>query len=268
MYINNKIITCFMSYTIEEKNLERQHLLAEFLAPISAHALNNIVLPEAATILDLGCGLGDTSLMLSIHFPNSSVTGLDQDASLIDAARTMNKNKNAALQFQEGNALKLPFPDNSFDFVFTRYLLHHIKDSLSVLEEMKRVCKPGGIVFAQEPDLHFLQSYPESWAYPQMKEFTNILFADALLGRKLLSYFGLLQLKEIGQHAEVIFGANTAKKRFLTLTAEAQRTAVLQNKIITEKKLNELIEECRRLENDPQTIILTFPTIAVWGIKN
>ena len=66
-----------MSYTIEEKNLERQHLLAEFLNPVSLNALKNISLPKEATILDIGCGLGDTTLMLNERFPNSNITGLD-----------------------------------------------------------------------------------------------------------------------------------------------------------------------------------------------
>lgn len=258
-----------MSYTIEEKNLERQHLLAEFLAPLSAHALNNISLQKGTKILDIGCGLGDTSQMLSRQFPGTIVTGLDQDETLVEAARKMNIAQAGDMQFEQGDALKLPFPADSFGFVFTRYLLHHITDPLAVLEEMKRVCKPGGIIFAQEPDIHFIQSYPESWAYPQMKEFTNFLFADALLGRKLISYFNSLQLEEIDYNAEVILGTgNHAMKRFLTLTAEAQRTAVLKNKLLGEKKFDELILECRRLEQDPHTIILAHPTIAVWGRKS
>ena len=257
-----------MSYTIEEKNLERQHLLAEFLAPLSARALKNISLQKGARILDLGCGLGDTSLMLFRRFPGTMVTGIDQDGNLIKTARTMNIAENAHMQFEQGDALKLPFPADSFDFVFTRYLLCHITDPIAVLEEMKRVCKPGGILFAQDPDLHFIQSYPESWAYPQMKEFANLLFADALLGRKLISYFNSLQLEKIEHDAEVILGTgNHPLKRFITLTAEAQRTAVIKNQLLEEKKFDELMLECRRLEQDPHAIILSHPTIAVWGRK-
>jgi trans-aconitate methyltransferase len=66
-----------MIYTIEETDLERQHLLAEFLQPISLKALETIEFPDNATILDIGCGLGDTTLMLNERFPNSTITGLD-----------------------------------------------------------------------------------------------------------------------------------------------------------------------------------------------
>jgi ubiquinone/menaquinone biosynthesis C-methylase UbiE len=199
-----------MIYTIEEVNLERQHLLALMLESTSLHALETISLPAGSTILDLGCGLGETTEMLSKRFPGTHLTGLDQNETLIQAARETKIKPGSYMQFIEGNALHLPFEDNSFDFVFTRYLLHHIPDAMAVLEEMKRVCKTGGIVFAQEPDVNSLQSYPENWAYPKMKEFVNLLFADALIGRKLFSFFRSLQLKKIAHRAEVVLSEDSS----------------------------------------------------------
>lgn len=74
------------AYTISKTDLERQHLLTQFLKPFSLNALENISLPKNATVLDIGCGPGDTTLMLNERFPNSRITGLDGDASLIEAA--------------------------------------------------------------------------------------------------------------------------------------------------------------------------------------
>src|SRR5205085_1456697 len=138
-----------MIYTIEETDLERQHLLAELLKPVSLNALKNISLPKHARILDIGCGLGDTTLMLNERFPNSTITGLDGDASLIETATEEKTLLYSNLNFVCADALHLPFKDNSFDFVFCRYVLHHIPNAVAALHEMKRVCKDGGIVFAQ-----------------------------------------------------------------------------------------------------------------------
>src|SRR5438045_19120 len=142
-----KIITANkknMIYTIEETDLERQHLLAQFLEPVSLNALANISLPKHATILDIGCGLGDTTLMLNERFPNSTITGLDGDASLIETAIEEKKLLHPNLDFVCADALRLPFEDNSFDFVFTRCCLHHLPSAMDGIKEMKRVCKPGG----------------------------------------------------------------------------------------------------------------------------
>src|SRR6478672_10623592 len=113
-----------MIYTIEETDLERQHLLAQFLEPISLNALKNISLPKHAGILDIGCGLGDTTLMLNERFPNSTITGLDGDENLIETAIEEKKSVHHNLDFVCGDAIHLPFEDNSFDFVFIISHLH------------------------------------------------------------------------------------------------------------------------------------------------
>jgi len=257
-----------MIYTIEEKNLERQHLLAQWLDPLSRHALERISLRKGSKILDVGCGLGDTTLMLSKCFEDTRLTGLDQDMELIEEAKAANQAGHSTMQFVTGDAQQLPFPDNSFDFAFTRYLLHHVPDGLTALKEMKRVCKSGGIVFAQVPDINFMQSYPESWAYPQLKEFMNLLFKDPLIGRKLLGYYKSLQLENIQYDVRVILaGGDSVIKRFYSMTAEALSKTLLKNNLIEEKRLDEWIKELIRIEQDEDTIVLLYPIISVWAAK-
>ena len=258
-----------MTYTIEETDLERQHLLAEFLNPLSLKALATIVLPKNASILDVGCGLGDTTLMLNERFQDSTITGLDGDASLIETAIEGKKILYPNLAFVCGDALHLPFEDNSFDFVFSRYILHHIHEAVAALKEMKRVCKQGAIVFAQDPYANFFQSYPENTTYPKFKEVINHLFADALIGRKLISYFKSLQLKNIQHNTQTILADHkTVLKKFYRMTAEAMGKAILQKKLLTKDKLNEWIKELEEIEHDEDAIVLTHPIIAVWGTKS
>ena len=54
--------------------------------------------------------------------------------------------------FREGDAMALPFDADSFDFVFTRFLLVHLPDPLVALREMFRVAKPGALVAAGDLD--------------------------------------------------------------------------------------------------------------------
>jgi ubiquinone/menaquinone biosynthesis C-methylase UbiE len=257
-----------MTYTIEETDLERQHLLAEFLKPVSLNALKNISLPEKASILDIGCGLGDTTLMLNECFPNSTITGLDGDTSLVEVAIGKKKTVYPNLDFVCADALRLPFDDNSFDFVFTRYCLHHLTSALDGLKEMKRVCKPGGIVFANEPDINNIISYPESWAYQKHKEYLNLLVADALLGRKLVIYFRQLKLQSITHHVESVIGdQNNNVKKFLAMTGAAIGNALMKNKLATQEEHEALVTELQKAQHDPDIIIIMAPSIAVWGAK-
>ncbi len=257
-----------MTYTIEETDLERQHLLAEFLNPISLKALLTISLPADANILDIGCGLGDTTLLLNERFPNSIITGLDGDAALIEIANEEKTLLHTNLNFICGDALALPFDDNSFEFVFCRYILHHIPDAVAAIKEMKRVCKPGGIVFAQDPDANFFQSYPESNAYPIFKEVVNSLFANATIRRKLMHYFKSTGLKDVTYDAQLILADHTyVLKKFYRMTAQAMSKSILQKKLMNEEQLDEWIKELAGIEHDENAILLTHPIIAVWGIK-
>jgi ubiquinone/menaquinone biosynthesis C-methylase UbiE len=257
-----------MTYTIEETDLERQHLLAEFLEPISLNALKNISLTSNATILDIGCGLGDTTLMLHERFPNSTITGLDGDASLIETATEEKALLHSNLYFVRADAMHLPFDDNSFDFVFTRYCLHHLTSAIDALKEMKRVCKPGGIMMAHESDISSFISYPETWAYQKQKDYLNLLFADALLGRKLVSYFKQLQLQSISHHVESVIGdENNNVKKFTAMTSVAIGDALVKRNFATKEEHEALVTEIKRARDDDNTIVIMPPSIAVWGTK-
>jgi ubiquinone/menaquinone biosynthesis C-methylase UbiE len=255
-------------YTIEETNLERQKLLSGMLKPLSVRALSTIHLHESAKILDLGCGIGETTTMLGNQFPGANLTGLDQDPVLIEFARTNHKDNLSTFHFVSGSALDLPFPDNSFDFVFARYLLHHLEDVTTCLKEMKRVCKDGGVVFAQEPDVNFMQTYPESWAFPKFRELVDKLFADAMIGRKLVRYFRESGLRNLEFLIDTLMGINNDPvKKFYAMSADALGKSIIEQNLLDETEFEEWTRECWRLANDPDTILMLYPTIAVWGMK-
>ncbi len=258
-----------MTYTIEETDLERQHLLAEFLQPISLNALVTISLPKHATILDIGCGLGDTTLMLNERFPNSFITGLDGNEALIETASTEKTLLHPNLHFVCSDATHLPFDDNSFDFVFCHFVLSHIPDAFGVMKEMKRVCKTGGIVFAHETAVIIFQSYPETAAYNRLKDVMTSLFANAGFGRKLIHHFKELELKKIEHDAQGVLGDHASVlKKFFSMTAVGMRNAIIEKKLMTDDEVAAWIRELKRIEHDENFIIIPFFLIAVWGIKD
>lgn len=258
------------NYTIEEKNLERQQMLAENLEPFTVKAFQKIgQLKPGAKILDIACGLGETTRLIASSFDGSVITGLDRDSSLIEAAKSIHAPEGSNIDFITGDAEHLPFADNSFDFVFSRYLLMHVPDPMAILKEMKRVCKPGGIVFAQEPDINSGNTYPESWAYDKLRDYFLALFVDGLVGRKLPAYFSLIELQNLQSHADARFELykNNRLRRLYTLTGEAIEGALLAKQLTTKEEHREWLDELRRAENDETAVYLSHPVIAVWGTK-
>ncbi|TFJ93812.1 demethylmenaquinone methyltransferase [Lentibacillus salicampi] len=101
---------------------------------------------KGAKALDICCGTGDWSISLAEATGSTGeVVGLDFSHNMLSVA----KEKNASLQFNQlsfiqGNAMELPFDDNSFDYVTIGFGLRNVPDYLTVLKEMYRVVKPGG----------------------------------------------------------------------------------------------------------------------------
>lgn len=96
-------------------------------------------------ILDVGCGIGGSSLYLAHKFA-ANVTGIT--LSPVQASRATERAIAASLdsrvQFQVANALKMPFEDNSFDFVWSLESGEHMPDKTQFVAECYRVLKPKG----------------------------------------------------------------------------------------------------------------------------
>ena len=95
-----------------------------------------------ARALDLCCGTGDLALALAAR--GAAVTGLDFSAPMLEVAGRRKTGDNPV--FIQGDALQIPFPDNSFDVVSMGYGLRNLASWESGLAEMWRVAKPGGRV--------------------------------------------------------------------------------------------------------------------------
>ena len=97
-------------------------------------------------VLDLGCGTGTLTIMIKKAHPGSEVVGIDGDPQILEIARQKAKATSKSIQFDEGMAYKLPYPDNSFDRVVSSLVFHHLtaQDKARSLVEIYRVLKPNG----------------------------------------------------------------------------------------------------------------------------
>jgi ubiquinone/menaquinone biosynthesis C-methylase UbiE len=96
-------------------------------------------------VLDVACGSGIVARLLAQRVgPSGKVVGLDFSAGRLAVARSLSPISGAAIEWQEGDALALPFAKSTFALVCCQQGLQFFPDRLKALTEMHRVLMPGG----------------------------------------------------------------------------------------------------------------------------
>jgi ubiquinone/menaquinone biosynthesis C-methylase UbiE len=252
-----------MSYTIDERNPERQQLLAEVLNPLTRQVLTRLPEIANARCLDLGCGQGNTTRFLADVLRPAVCIGLEYDAGLVEYAKARPENP-PGVRFQQGDATQIAFAEGSFDLVFCRYLLIHMADPMRVIREMMRVVRPGGYAIAFEADFAIDLSYPACAALVSLNKIWQGLFQNPAAGRKLVHYFREAGASDIQAGALVHLEHNAATlKRAYRLTAEATGGAAEAKGVLSTNEVREMIAGLTRMEDDPSSVLVKFPDMWV-----
>ncbi|MEK6335995.1 MAG: class I SAM-dependent methyltransferase [Acidobacteriota bacterium] len=114
------------------------------------------------SILDLGCGTGRFSTALGEAF-SCRVIGVEPSAAMLQVARNRED-----ISWLQGQAENLPLSDGAVDLVFMSQVFHHLIDSRTALNHIRRVLKPGGFLAIrngmreENESLKWLEFFPEA----------------------------------------------------------------------------------------------------------
>lgn len=135
---------------------------------------------KGATALDVCCGTADWAIQLAEAVgENGIVKGVDFSKNMLAIGQQkIDGLKLKNVELIHGNAMNLPFDDNTFDYVTIGFGLRNVPDYLQVLKEMTRVAKPGGMIVCLET------SQPTIPIYRQLYYF-YFRFIMPLLGKLL-----------------------------------------------------------------------------------
>jgi ubiquinone/menaquinone biosynthesis C-methylase UbiE len=145
--------------TAELERLERQAL---FLRELTEPALRRAGLRDGMRVLDIGCGVGDVSLLAGdLVAPAGRVLGIDRSAEAIRTA----KRRAAALgrddvDFTVADLDALDI-EGRFDAVIGRLVLIYLPDPAATLRRLRDLLRPGGVMAFQEYSLPIMQSWPD-----------------------------------------------------------------------------------------------------------
>jgi ubiquinone/menaquinone biosynthesis C-methylase UbiE len=114
----------------------------------------------SSRVLDLGCGTGTAAGYIT-KSTSARVVGVDASIGMLQTARS----KDDSLPYVNADAARLPFPDGSFDAIYSIYMLHHLPDPLPAVQECFRVLKRGQLVLVTSSHRQ-IESY-----HPKLQEF-------------------------------------------------------------------------------------------------
>ena len=112
-------------------------------------------------VLDVGCGPGTITADLAGRVAPGRVLGFDPSADVVAAAQAEADAAGATnLELRVGDVYALDLPDASFDLVHAHQVLQHLADPVAALREMRRVCRPDGVVAARDSIYRAMAWFP------------------------------------------------------------------------------------------------------------
>lgn len=258
------------NYPIERRDgeIERLHRQGAAMAPDGAIMLERIGVAAGWRCLDLGCGPGGITPLLSARVgPTGRVVGLDADPVFLDHAR---QNARANTEFIQGDAYRSNLPSGSFDLVHLRFVASTAGEPQKLLHEAIRLARPGGTVALEEPDMATLNCYPPHPAWERLKAALEGAFAavgsDICLGRQLFALARTAGLEDV-QYRPFLVGVRASDPMvdYLPATVESLRRTIIAHGLMTAGALDAALVACRAHLADPGTVFTMYTVVQVWG---
>lgn len=179
------------------------------------------LLPElrpGLRLLDVGCGPGTLTADLAARVAPGQVTAVDSAEEILAEARAVAAERGVAAttRFARADVRALAYADDSFDVVHAHQLLQHLGDPVGALREMRRVCRPDGLVAVRDADMAAMTWYPE---VPGMADWLALYLrvarangGEPRAGRQLHAWAGQAGFTDVTPSASVWCYATPAER--------------------------------------------------------
>jgi len=234
------------SYLFGDTDLaaERLRLLADVFAHSTREFLEQITRYNPRSILDLGCGPGFTTQLLSEVFPSALVRGVDNSEHFVALA---NSRASAGVSFSVADVMQ-GLPGEPCDLIYCRYLLTHLSQPLAALESWAQRLRPRGLIAIEEND--WIQT--DEPALAKYLSIVGAMLADT--GRQL--YLGP-QLDSL-EFSDSLRKIHSDLKRVRVSTRDAARMFAMNLEIWRHQayiERNHTAEEMNRLAADLRVLV-------------
>ena len=196
--------------------------------------------------------------------PTGEVVGVDFSGAQIEQARAAFPSEVTNVSFVEASATDTDLQEESFDLVYSRFLLIHLTEPELALREMYRILRPTGVLVCEDGDLTSADSEPIS----RLRAFSRLFGSlgpkwgvDYTLGRRLFR----MVLAANFSKPEISFNqpvfSTGEEKRLLELSVSEAGPSFVAAGLISQLELESLLVEMRRLAED-ETVLAMMPRMS------
>jgi ubiquinone/menaquinone biosynthesis C-methylase UbiE len=248
--------------------LERRAKAADEIAARNAY-LDLLAITGGERVLDVGCGSGAVTREIARRVGSRGVAvGLDPSPALLAVARELAKEAGVGdrIEFREGDALRLPLPDGSFDAVVCVTVLSHVPRGEAAIPEFIRVLRPGGRlgVFDLDTDMTAFTHPDRVLTRRIVAAASDAMAVNGWLVRQLPSLFQRAGLVDV--RARGFFPLETERQSFYGNMADRCAEAAVKMGVVTESEGRAWLDAFHE-QGARGPIIAGRLHIFVWGRK-
>ncbi len=159
-------------------------IMALETATLNRRALELLRIDEQSRVLEVGFGHGHTLARAAQLAPRGLVAGIDISAAMVEMAQTFNRDLVAKglIELRRASSDQIPYPDQSFDRIYSVHTLYFWNEPLAHLQEIHRICRVGArflLAFGPKEDTRATAAFPESVYTFYSTDQTMNLFSNA-----------------------------------------------------------------------------------------
>ncbi len=249
---------------------ERLRVLARVMHESSMSLFDRIRVRDGLACLDVGCGGGDATVELArLVAPEGRAVGIDLDEKKLEIARAEAELKGVTnIEFRVSD-IRETSETESFDFVYSRFLLTHLSDPAGAVRAFYRHLRPGGFVGVEDIDFHGHFTYPPSKAFERYHELYCATVmrrgGDPNIGPRLPGLLKECGFESVGVAVVQPIAMEGEAKLINPLTMENIAGAVLEDGLASQEEIDKLIQQLYEFTADPDTIAGVPRVIQSWG---
>jgi SAM-dependent methyltransferase len=203
------------------------------------------------SLLDVGCGPGNITTDLARRVRPGRVLGIDRDAGVLDKARELAAAQSVDnVEFRVADVYELDLEPDTFDVVHAHQVLQHLSEPVRALAEMRRVCRPDGVVAVRDSDYGAMTWYPPDPRLDRWQELYREVArgnaAEPDAGRRMLGWAMSAGFPEVTPSASVWCFATPEERQWWggtwaeRVVQSATATQALERELTTAEELDDL----------------------------